>query len=387
MLLFRFIISVIISLSSLKAATEIPADFQEDLYRRYFPVGGSGKSALEGFCEKYLLPTAASDNAWEDFCAQPRGVTSVEEPQQLIVSLTSYPARMGTTWLATESLLRQDTKPTMVILNLFEGEFPGRKLPSTIEKQMARGLEIRWHAENLRVYLKVLPTIKSFNDALVVAVDDDIIYDRCVLTDLMAGYRKYPNCVIARDVREIKVRNGKVLPVPYWIFTETEGSYHEIDPSTNLVPEGLGGMLFPPHIFHKDLHKKEIFSQLCPTDDDVWYYTMAVANETKVVKIPTASGLKFIRGTQQLDTALWRTNSKDHFSILSQTFERVFVAYNLGRFLNANQVSVNLNGEWEGFILNALRIIKFINYRGLEIFEMASIGELLQAAYMFLSGN
>lgn len=185
------------TLISQLASAGLSDNFQGDLYCQYFPT--------------------KAKNAHEDFCSQPIGVT--EQSPEVIISLTSYPARMKTTWLAVESLLRQDTKPTRVVLNLFEGEFPERKLPATIERQIARGLEINWCPENLKVYLKIIPTIQKYPEALVVATDDDIIYPSNLLTDLLEGYKKHPECIIAKTTRRIIVNKSKVLPVPYWSFS------------------------------------------------------------------------------------------------------------------------------------------------------------------------
>jgi hypothetical protein len=345
-----FILSVILSLSSLNAATETPDDFQESLYREHF------------------LTSAPAKNAWEDFCEQQRGVVPVDSSQELIVSLTSYPARMRTTWLATESLLRQDTKPTRVVLNLFEGEFPSRKLPLTIERQTSRGLEINWYPENLRVFLKVLPAIKKYPNALVVAFDDDVIYPSNVLTDLMAGHRKYPDCVIARNVREVKVENRQVLPVTYWNFTGWRKANYGMEPALNLVPEGVFGILFPPSSLHLDFLRKDIFFQLCPSDDDVWLYTMTVMKGTKVVKIPTTQSLTYLLESQNNETALWRTNFKDNGRVLCETFKRLFEAYDLGRLLNADSVLTELSGE-VALRLEIAKLASAVNGRVLTFLE------------------
>ena len=178
-------------------STEPGDGFQEDLYRQYFSI--------------------KEKNAWVDFCSQSSGI--MEQSPEVIISLTSYPARIKTTWLSVESLLRQDTKPAKVVLNLFEGEFPDRKLPETIEKQITRGLEINWCQENLKVYLKIIPTIQKYPEALVVATDDDIIYPPNLVADLLEGHKKYPNCIIAKSTRRIIVKDNLILPVPYWSFS------------------------------------------------------------------------------------------------------------------------------------------------------------------------
>lgn len=97
--------------------------------------------------KKYYMPDRL-DATWDDFIndwrSQASGVTDVKRSEEVVVTLTTDPARIETTWLAIESLLRQTEKPDRIVLNLFEGEFPGRSLPNPIREQMTRGLEINW---------------------------------------------------------------------------------------------------------------------------------------------------------------------------------------------------------------------------------------------------
>ena len=78
----------------------------------------------------------------------------------LVVSLTSFPARMKFVWRAIESIFLQETKPARVVLVLSREEFPDEVLPQAVEMQCDRGLEILWTAANTRAYKKLLPTPK-----------------------------------------------------------------------------------------------------------------------------------------------------------------------------------------------------------------------------------
>jgi hypothetical protein len=314
---------VIFFISNLRIVADGPADFQANLYRQYFPM--------------------ASQRAWEDFCSQPRGIADEKLEKEIVISLTSYPPRMQTTWLAIESLLRQDIKPSKVVLNLSLEEFPDKKLPSPIEEQIKRGLEINWCPGNLKSYKKLIPAIQKYPEAMVVAVDDDIIYPANLLKDLLIGHTKYPNCMIVRDVREIIVKEKKVLPVSQWRFSNDPWVVEEIPPSYNLVGQGIGGLLIPPHIFHEDALKRDLFMTLAPTDDDMWWYAMTVINGGKVAKIFNNQRNKYIDGTQ--NTALWRIHLSNHKQVLSEIFQRVFRHYNLGRILNAQDALTDESAE------------------------------------------
>ena len=45
---------------------------------------------------------------------------------------------------------------------------------------------------------------------------------------------------------------------------------------------GVGGVLYPPNLLYKDVTDKNIFLNLCPANDDIWFWAMAVLNNTKI---------------------------------------------------------------------------------------------------------
>ncbi|MES2608153.1 MAG: hypothetical protein V4544_05450 [Pseudomonadota bacterium] len=287
--------------------------------------------------QKYF-PTSGAMNWLDDFIAQPSGVADVKRDEEVIISLTSYPARMQTTWLAIESLLRQEEKPDRVVLNLFEGEFPGRVVPWFIRQQMKRGLEINWCPENLKVFLKVIPAIQKFPEAAVVAVDDDIIYPSDRLKNLIAGYREHPDCVIAQEVREIAHHAGVVYPCCEWNFTGWNGFIDErkLGPSNILVPEGVTGVLFPPNSLAQIVQNYTLFKELTPTEDDLWLYSALLLNRKNVVKIESFN-LPFdsvILDAHYMDSALSKINTANNYRVSTQSFYNLFEKLKLNKILN-----------------------------------------------------
>ena len=51
------------------------------------------------------------------------GINQAKRKENIIVSLTSYPKRIGTVWLTIETLLRQSVKPDEIILWLAQEQF------------------------------------------------------------------------------------------------------------------------------------------------------------------------------------------------------------------------------------------------------------------------
>ena len=71
--------------------------------------------------------------------------------KRIIISLTSFPARIHRIWLVIESLLRQSYKPDMIILWLSKEQFGSiDSLPSNLLKLRERGLQIILKDSDLR---------------------------------------------------------------------------------------------------------------------------------------------------------------------------------------------------------------------------------------------
>lgn len=321
-----------------------PTDFTETMRKNQ-----------EVLYKKYLLRDGDNSNVWRDFLNQPCGVTRDKREQEVVMSLTSYPERMfelGTTWLAIESLLRQTEKPDRVVLNLFEGEFPERKLSWCIEQQIKRGLEINWCPVDHKVFLKFNPAREKYPESVIVALDDDNIYPNDHLETLLKAHNDHPDCIISPCVRVVPTVNGVVPPVRYWRFTylhEELSRKTAMGPSFNLIPEGWAGILFPPHSLSDTFSKKELRESLCPKDDDLWGYAMAVENGTKVFKpvfhSPYIQILEALRSSKTIGNVIAANNRV----LLDEYFNNVVSA----GFLN-NAGLTRLEIDYSKFLMNAV---------------------------------
>ncbi|CAO5674327.1 MAG: hypothetical protein HEEMFOPI_00039 [Holosporales bacterium] len=301
--------------------------FYQEFYRVPFipkDLGSQEYKLFEEHYERYFLPPTYK-NAFEDFLSQPSGVTEQKRDEEVVISLTSYPERILTTWAAIESFLRQKEildRPDRIVLTLFEGEFPGRKLPWAIEQQLKRGLEINWSPVNRKVFLKSRAR-DLYPNSVIVLIDDDIVYPNNRLKALLDGYRAHPDCVIAQDVRVIPSVNGVVPPVAYWRLTGYSTPNEEMGPAFNLAPEGYQGILYPPNslagIFDDETH----YNRLCPTDDDVWGYLLTVIKRIKVFKIANTGTIQFIEEAQKSSKTLGAINGQDQNRLYNVYMERI----------------------------------------------------------------
>ncbi len=198
---------------------------------------------------------------------------------RLIVSLTSYPARIDDAFYAIVSLLQQTLTADAVILWLTASQFPAREadVPARILSMCDLGLEIRWWDEPIRSYTKLVPAMRTYPDDIIVTADDDIYYPERWLEMLHDAYRREPGAIHAHRVHRCRL-DDQGLPAPYaaWDKSITAGDASALNFAT-----GCGGVLYPPHSLHPDATRTELFSALCPTADDVWFWCMAVRQGTK----------------------------------------------------------------------------------------------------------
>ncbi|MBQ2379419.1 MAG: glycosyltransferase family 2 protein, partial [Akkermansia sp.] len=208
-----------------------------------------------------------------------KGVNQKQKRErQLIVSLTSYPARMYDIHLCLYSLLVQDFKPDRLILWLAKEQFPDRDddVPKRVLELKQWGLEIRW-CEDTQSYKKLIPTLQEFPDSVIVTADDDIYYPSDWLRNLWDGHCEQPEAIIAHRCRKIYLSDDKIEPYHSWTLQNAEQS-----PSYLNFMTGAGGVLYPPKCLHENVLNKSTFTKLCPHGDDIWFWCMAVLNGTRI---------------------------------------------------------------------------------------------------------
>ncbi len=200
---------------------------------------------------------------------------------KVIVSLTSFPDRIDKVWICIESILRQQVKPDRIILWLAESEFKDMKIPISLLNQTKKGLEIRY-CDNLLSYKKIFYTYKHHSDSIIVTVDDDTIYPKYFLKKLLKRNAKYPKEICCFRAHEMMFdSNNKLMPYLKWNRLSTTG-YQEA--SYKIVATGVGGILYPPHVFSESLWKKDVFTRYAPYSDDLWLKIISMICNIKIIR-------------------------------------------------------------------------------------------------------
>lgn len=209
----------------------------------------------------------------------------INEDSNVIISLTSYPARISTLHLTIKSLLNQGIKPKMVILWLAKEQFPNmeKDLPEKLLGLRKMGLTINF-CDDLKPHKKYYYTMKENPESYVITVDDDVLYPENLVEILMDTSDKYPDTVVCTWGHVIE----DIENTATWNPT-MDGTI----PSFSIVPTGVGGVLYPPHCLSEEVYNKESIKKLCLNADDLWLKAMALKNRKKAVRVNMPAKLYF----------------------------------------------------------------------------------------------
>ncbi|MCS2609142.1 glycosyltransferase family 8 protein [Halomonas dongshanensis] len=260
------------------------------------------KGAKDIYTETWLKHFIAS-KAYERFPA----IHQVQHDflsSEYIVSLTSYPARIKSVHFTIESILSQSFKADKVVLWLASEQFPNKEndLPSNLVCLKEKGLYIKW-CEDIRSYKKLIPALRDYPDAVIVTADDDLIYEKNWLSNIVASYLQEPKSIHCYRAHEVTFDSfGRIVKYNSW----RKNIQNKISSPTNFFT-GCGGVLYPPRILHKDVFKKEAYYELCQHGDDIWFWGMAVINDVKI-KIVKGKKFKLNFVPESQDVALWHEN-------------------------------------------------------------------------------
>lgn len=229
--------------------------------------------------------------------------------RRLVVSLTSYPARIPYVPQSIASLLSQSRPADQIVLWLSRDEFEGGldTLPEELRALVASGsLTVRWCEDNLKSHKKYLYALQEFADDVVVCVDDDLLYDHQLLERLWSSYLQHPEAISAARTHLMLVDEGGGNFLPYAQWPPEVGSVPFV-PSMRLLCTSGAGSLYPPHIMPQNTFDVEAIKATCLNADDLWLKAMQVVAQVPVVAAVTNQRITSIKDAQA--TSLYEANS------------------------------------------------------------------------------
>ncbi|MEC5317847.1 glycosyltransferase [Brenneria populi subsp. brevivirga] len=140
--------------------------------------------------------------------------------------------------------------------------------------------------ENTGPYRKVLPALRTANDdESIVYADDDVIYGRLWLENIINIYHKYnKENIVASRVRLIKNNffNRKMSYLRY------EVCLNEKTLKDNFIITGIGGCILSKKHIKENLLYNDDYKYVAPKTDDIWISKIIELSKTKVTCAPLA---------------------------------------------------------------------------------------------------
>lgn len=206
----------------------------------------------------------------------------INNDSDIVVSMTSFPARIDKVWIIIETLLNQTYLPRKVILWLAKDQFQDiSKLPQSLTKLIDRGLEIRF-CDDLKSHKKYYYAMKEFPENIIITVDDDILYPSNLIENLYNAHKKFPKAICCNWSHQIVFDENKNLKkYDDW----HDGSGILTVPRLDTIAIGYAGVLYPPKCLDDNIFNiKDIF-ELVPLADDLWLKAMSLKNNVEVVRV------------------------------------------------------------------------------------------------------
>ena len=203
----------------------------------------------------------------------------INKKSNMIVSLTSFPARIDLVYLAIRSILNQTESPQKIVLWLGEEQFPKGEatLPSSLLKLKPLGLEIEF-CKDIKAHKKYYYAFQKYPDNLIVTIDDDVIYPKNLLKILLETHQKYPDSVLANRVRYMEMENNNYKPYREWEINRVGNNI----PSKKIFSTGVGGVLYQPHFFKASFYDLEGIAKTNCIGDDIWLKAGQISNNISV---------------------------------------------------------------------------------------------------------
>lgn len=247
---------------------------------------------------------------------------------KVIVSMTSYPARFEAAAKALEPLFRQSVSPDSIQLWLAEDEVSSKNdLPGSLADLERAGLEIKWCKRSLKPHNKYFWAMQENPGDIIVTIDDDIVYPLSLLQDLLEAHYRHPEAVIARRTHLVtRSSEGAIAPYQDWTLEQTD--IRDV-PRHDLLATGVGGVLYPPGIFDRDVFDERDVRDTSLMADDLWLLIHELRLGVSVVSTDAYSGLTYVGGTQEDGLYLENLVKGRNNEILRALFKRYPESENL----------------------------------------------------------
>lgn len=220
--------------------------------------------------------------------------------ERIIVSMTSYPARIQNVPISIFALLKKQTlPPDEVHLWLAIPQFPNKEadLPKELVAMSSAGLvNIHWLEKNTYVH-KRHEIFKVVDNGCVFLIDDDVIYDARLIKTVMDVHMKCPNMIVCYNHYDKHRYNGKHIlygePCKYgaWYLNQYRWCGQSMIPAS----------VYPHEVLSEAL--QEYRDKTSPVSDECWFQPWVVYHDIPIFYLGFGWGTDISKDTGK-DTGL-----------------------------------------------------------------------------------
>ncbi|KAG4102883.1 nucleotide-diphospho-sugar transferase [Neocallimastix lanati (nom. inval.)] len=282
--------------------------------------------SLEGYYNKQNIVTLTNNGLIDNYI-QKNSLNSYKNQEKLIISLTSYPARIKFVKLVLESLVNQFIPFSVyhIVLVLAIPEFPNKEndLPVDLMNFIHKYpdlIEILWYEKNIISHKKLIPTLNKYPNNPILICDDDIIRKPWWIKMFLEDHLKYPNDIIFGASKQYLTPELKWESYKYLYIKTKAGRLNAVKNiivNTGKPMNGFGGTLYPKNTFtDKRFFNENLFMKLSPTSDESWQWCFnIIENKTLRQSSKIYDYTKDIIKDSQV-TSLYKVNDKKYDLIL-----------------------------------------------------------------------
>ncbi|PHP65666.1 hypothetical protein CSC94_17615 [Zhengella mangrovi] len=182
---------------------------------------------------------------------------------RVVISLTTIPVRLGHILPTLRSLLDQSEPADRIVLN-----YPGVSgrtrdaYPDPGALGLPPGVDIN-RCDDVGPATKLLPTLSAEPDALIIVVDDDVVYPRDFVATLKAAHRRAPD--VAWGYRGVTLVPATRYVDLHHVFASAVGEPRDVD-----VLFGTWGYAVTAAMFDGQVHDFSHASDAVRWADDIW---------------------------------------------------------------------------------------------------------------------
>lgn len=201
---------------------------------------------------------------------------------RIILSMATMPCRKHRLIENLPSIFDQTQNFDLLVLNInnnvtVEDMAWYNELPKQYDKIVIVRGDDKWKSCN-----KLLPTLKTYPEDIIITVDDDVYYPKDCIKYLIEEYKKHPHCIIAHEINPIIINDNKISYLNGFDIKLKQLEWGKYLSNCTL---------YPPHVFdNTDLFDYDKMMYCTNgTHDELWFWINSTLNGVQCI------GLNYIK--------------------------------------------------------------------------------------------